>query len=249
MSNDDVGYYAILPAKVRYDSDLTPNAKLLYAEVTALCRKEGYCWATDEYFAELYGVSTRTIERWVYDLVDKKYLYKYSDTFRYDDGTVKRIRYLAISEEGCKAACNQGVINVAHQHDNFVADHTDKNVAYINKNNESNIDTSVSIGEPPRTQRSLDIDEAFVIWEEEMGYPLQANKTDRRSLNAILNRKGMDLDKLRLLVKLVARSQSDKYKRFSITCYTDLMYKTNDLIAWAKEKQAQQQSESKMAEV
>ena len=120
--------------------------------------------------------------------------------------------------------------------------------------NKSNIKCLISkdemlIGESPRTQRSLDIDEAFVIWEEEMGYPLQANKTDRRSLNAILNRKGMDLDKLRLLVKLVARSQSDKYKRFSITCYTDLMYKTNDLIAWAKEKQAQQQSESKVAEV
>lgn len=120
--------------------------------------------------------------------------------------------------------------------------------------NKSNIKCLINkeemlIGEPPRTQRSLDIDQAFVIWEEEMGYPLQANKTDRRSLNAILSRKGMDLDKLRLLVKLVARSQSDKYKRFSITCYTDLMYKTNDLIAWAKEKQAQQQAESKVAEV
>ena len=249
MSNDDVGYYAILPAKVRYDSDLTPNAKLLYAEVTALCRKEGYCWATNEYFAELYGVDPRTVQRWINDLVDKKHLFKTSDTFRYDDGTVKRIRYLAISKEACKAASIQGDNLVTHHSDNFVQNHSDKNVLNINKSNENNIDTSVSIGESPRTQRSLDIDQAFAIWEEELGYPLQANKTDRRSLNAILNRKGMDLDKLRLLVKLVARSQSDKYKRFSITCYTDLMYKTNDLIAWAKEKQAQQQSESKMAEV
>ena len=110
-------------------------------------------------------------------------------------------------------------------------------------------DSNESMAEKPRTQRSLDIDEAFVIWEEVMGYPLQANKTDRQSLNAILSRKGMDLDKLRLLVALVKKSQTDRYKRFSIVNYTDLMYKTNDLIAWAHEKAAQQKQDSKVVEV
>lgn len=103
--------------------------------------------------------------------------------------------------------------------------------------------------EPVRTQRSLDIDQAFVIWEEIMGYPLQANKTDRNYINIMLNKKGMDLEKLRNMVRLVEVSQHDKYKRFSITNYTELYYKTNDLMAWAREKQAQQQSNATTLEV
>ena len=45
-------YYAVLPAKVRYDPDLPPNAKLLYAEITALAGEHGY-WGR-EYACQAY---------------------------------------------------------------------------------------------------------------------------------------------------------------------------------------------------
>ena len=60
-------YYAIIPAEVRY-SNLKPNAKLLYGEITALSNKLGYCFASNNYFAELYGVSKNTISGWISDL-------------------------------------------------------------------------------------------------------------------------------------------------------------------------------------
>ena len=58
-------YYAIIPADVRYHPDLPANAKLLYGELTALCNKEGYCWSSNDYFAELYGVKILSIKRWI----------------------------------------------------------------------------------------------------------------------------------------------------------------------------------------
>jgi|TARA_R110000824_G_scaffold49230_9_gene138220 hypothetical protein len=60
-------YYAIIPSEVRY-SNLKPNAKLLYGEITALSGKLGYCYATNNYFAELYEVSKNTISSWISDL-------------------------------------------------------------------------------------------------------------------------------------------------------------------------------------
>lgn len=67
-------YFAIIPAVVRYDEDLTPNAKLLFAEITTLTEKEGVCWASDNYFMKLYNVKRQTIQRWLKDLEDKGHI-------------------------------------------------------------------------------------------------------------------------------------------------------------------------------
>ncbi len=65
MTDSKKSYYAVIPANVRYDENLPPNAKLLYGELTALCNAEGYCWASNKYFAELYGVTLRTSANWL----------------------------------------------------------------------------------------------------------------------------------------------------------------------------------------
>lgn len=77
-------YYAIIPANVRYDKDLTDGAKLLYGEITALCNEKGYCWASDTYFMDLYKVSRSTIQRWFHQLESKGYIKR---VIKYKDGT------------------------------------------------------------------------------------------------------------------------------------------------------------------
>ena len=57
------GYWAVLPASVRYDHKLPAAAKLLYAEISSLAEATGYCFASNDYFMSLYAMSERTLQR------------------------------------------------------------------------------------------------------------------------------------------------------------------------------------------
>jgi hypothetical protein len=66
--NNRPSYYAVIPSSVRYHEKLSANAKLLYGEFTALANKEGYAWASNDYFAKLYQVHEKTVSVWVAEL-------------------------------------------------------------------------------------------------------------------------------------------------------------------------------------
>ena len=55
-----VGYYSVIPSKILYNKELKANEKLLYAMITSLAYKEGYCFATNNYFAEELGAVSYT---------------------------------------------------------------------------------------------------------------------------------------------------------------------------------------------
>lgn len=74
QSMENPSYYSILTADVRYDSELKANEKLLYSEITALADRYGYCWASNQYFADLYSVSARSIRDWISHLNKKGYI-------------------------------------------------------------------------------------------------------------------------------------------------------------------------------
>ncbi len=67
-------FFASTPATVRHDKTLPGDAKQLYTEISSLWNAEGYCWATNSYFAEIFGVSERTISRWVAALEKRGYI-------------------------------------------------------------------------------------------------------------------------------------------------------------------------------
>lgn len=131
--SEQKSYYAIIPANVRYDKDLPPNAKLLYGEITALCNERGYCWAENKYFADLYGVSKTSVSKWISALTEKGYI---QSKLIYKEGS-KEIdkRYITIVNNPIEEKLNTPLTNV---NDPVKENLKDNNTSNNTKNNTSN---------------------------------------------------------------------------------------------------------------
>lgn len=75
-----IGYYAVIPATVLFNKELKPNEKLLYALITSLSNKGGFCYASNKYLGEKLGVDHKTVSRWLGDL--RRYNYLIIDIIR-----------------------------------------------------------------------------------------------------------------------------------------------------------------------
>lgn len=161
MDKQAPGYFAVIPASVRYDDNIPANAKLLYGEISALLDENGVCFASNQYFADLYGVTIKSISR----LISK----------------LEKSGYISVAVEKDKTGkicCRKMALNVStageHPVDNIV--HTpgqncpggmDKNVQHTNISiKEINKESSTAVppknGNPPKTD--FDPRPLFVNW-------------------------------------------------------------------------------------
>lgn len=72
---NQISYYAVIPATIRYDNELKASEKLLYGEITSLANRMGYCFASNRYFANLYNVTIHTVSQWFSHLEKLGYIY------------------------------------------------------------------------------------------------------------------------------------------------------------------------------
>lgn len=125
MHNEKPTYYSIIIAPVRYDSRLSPAAKVLYAEITALTNENGFCHANNKYFEDLYNVTKQTINNWLKQLEDYGYIQRYI----YREKGSKEIlnRYITIFEKPIQINFNRPIQEILN----------DNNTRFNNKSNNS----------------------------------------------------------------------------------------------------------------
>lgn len=70
-----VGYYAVIPSTVLFNKELRANEKLLYAVITVLANKEGYCYASNNYLADLFNSKPHTVSNWISHLNKLGFVY------------------------------------------------------------------------------------------------------------------------------------------------------------------------------
>lgn len=133
LEGREPAYHAVIPADVRYDTRLKASAKLLYGELTALCDRTGYCWASNKYFAQLYGTSDRTVERLLQELEDCGYIIREVLRDNKNNVTQRRIyagAFLVIpSRQNCREGSRQNCQEGSRQK---CREAPDKNVGSLN---------------------------------------------------------------------------------------------------------------------
>ena len=67
MAKDNPGYFMVIPALV-WNAKIRDKAKLCYGHITVLAGKEGYCYASNAYFAEQLGVSKISASQYISEL-------------------------------------------------------------------------------------------------------------------------------------------------------------------------------------
>lgn len=195
---DKPGYWAVLPAEVRYDEGLKPNAKLLYAEISALANTTGYCWSTNEYFGTLFGLATSTISRLVSQLEERGYIQTEMATT--DKGSERRI-YAGIFQVRVRRG------GLAEKSNTPLAENSKGGLAEIGKQNNTsnNIYTPYSppkrgrrVRKPPRTAPDWCPDRFEGLWKY---YPRKGRKNKQAAMD--------EWDKLspsRELINTIARA-------------------------------------------
>lgn len=67
-------YFITIPGIVREDDRLTPNAKLLFGDIAALCNSIGHCWASNAYLSKAAKVDKNTVSKMVSLLEETGYV-------------------------------------------------------------------------------------------------------------------------------------------------------------------------------
>ena len=130
-------YYAVIPAYIRYDQNLTPNAKLMFGEITALSNEKGYCFASNKYFSELYNVSVVSISKWINQLKEKKYI-EVKMIYKKDSKEIEQ-RQIMISDIKYLLNKNKrGIKEILKDNNNILINKNTKEKEYNN-----NIDTGI----------------------------------------------------------------------------------------------------------
>lgn len=174
MAKQKPGYYAVIPAEVRYDAELPPNAKLLYGEISALLSDEGYCYASNQYFADLFQLTTRTVSDLVAKLQDRGHI---SVVIRHNDkGKVVR------REIRCTVSLRHAhpVEEIFHTPRKNLPGGIEENFQYTNTSNTNlNIprDAQVAVSGGNEQGQATAPDPFDLFWS---AYPLKKSKKDAR---------------------------------------------------------------------
>ena len=75
MEKETLEYVNIfIPTSILGDSSLTSLEKLILIEIVSLSKKEGYCWAKNKHFMDMFNVTKQTVSKSISSLSKNNYI-------------------------------------------------------------------------------------------------------------------------------------------------------------------------------
>lgn len=75
MEKETLEYVNIfIPTSILGDSSLTSLEKLILMEIVSLSKKEGYCWAKNKHFMDMFNVTKQTVSKSISSLSKNNYI-------------------------------------------------------------------------------------------------------------------------------------------------------------------------------
>lgn len=142
MENHSKNWYAVITAPVLYNKNLSDKQKLLIAVISNLSNEKGYCFASNQYLADVLGCDKLTISRHLSALEKEGYLNRV--IVLDENGSVKYRTLTVIESFNYQPLMTKPIT----PHDETGNTHIDENVNYNNKhikNKDKNIYNSGSI--------------------------------------------------------------------------------------------------------
>lgn len=125
-------YYAILTANVRYSKLINANEKLLFAEITALSNSTGICWASNNYFANLFDMTPQAISKWIRNL-EKNHFIKCNYVYKKGSKEIEKREIVCINHS--LEGINNSFKGINHSLEGYQHTIKDNNTSINNKSN------------------------------------------------------------------------------------------------------------------
>lgn len=225
-------YYSILTANVRYDKELKANEKLLFSEITALSNRNGYCHATNKYFAQLYDKNSSTISDWINHLKQRGYL---KVVMIKDGKQIKERRLFPISNpirENPNTPSKKTVEGYSEKAEYPIQKNPKENITSINTTSKNKVLSDA--------QHSTQ--DVFTLWQDNWGWP---NGIATQDLTEWINEFGADLVHHAITFALrrnITSKGADRYLAKTFERYDQQSIRTVE-----QAKQSEQQHQQQMS--
>lgn len=221
---NNASWFVVLPHYILSDKDLSPNAKLIYAEISALTRESGFCWAGNKHFGDLLGIKVTQVSRLISQLSKKGYI---NIEINRNNGNERKI-YLDCTH----------IKNSKEVLPNNARPIVQKDKTSCRKLQESNsLSNSISILSKDNTKQSFgdpSINEIISYLKNKIGTTLDSSEKENRQYCLLLIRKIKkdypDKETIKTIKALIDVGLSDDFHSKNITNIKYLYYNTQKII-------------------